>query len=519
MCSRCALRLGLSSEVPSEPAAEPGTPEPGSKDKAKVPELPNDGCLTTAHRASLPMTAAATRLPDQMDNFDVSVGTVLEGKYRLVDELGRGSMGVVYLAEDLHLRRTVAVKFLLPELGRSRDCADRFRQEAVAMAAINDANVAQIFTFGEVSGTPYFAMEHLDGRTTQDLIDECRESGVFVPVRTAMDILWQVLSGLAEIHRSGAVHRDIKPANVMISGDPVKATIVDFGLVRDVRMMNDTVPMAGTPAYIAPELVEGKKDADRSLLVDIYSVGASAYELFTGTIPHMGDTWFDIVQKHVTDVPVAPSKRRPDLPRVVDHVILAAMAKDPAKRFQSCDDFLRELMIVEDWIEAEGMPEEESLETPARRSTRGPSPFGARRTPGRGSSGPGGGGGRLLVIDKDPEFRGLIRGTAKAAVPGCDVEAAEDGMMALGALDQFRPSVVLLDFGDDGSNGAEMAAAIRANPEHAGTRIVAVSPDRTPVDEEVLEWLGIDLSLTKPVEIDALAGFLRPLLERSPVGV
>ncbi len=439
---------------------------------------------------------------------------MLEGKYKLIDELGRGSMGVVYLAEDTKLKRTVAVKFLLPELCRSDECAQRFQTEAVAMAAINDSNVAQIFTFGEFSGAPYFIMEHLDGKTVQDLIDDHKSLGYHVPVREGLDVMWQMLGGLAEIHRSGAVHRDIKPANVMISGKPPKATIVDFGLVRDVRMADDTVPMAGTPAYIAPELVQGTAGADRSPLVDIYSAGASAYEIFTGSIPFSGNTWVEIVQKHVTEEPVLPSRRRPELPKIFDEIIMAVMVKDPGKRFSNCDEFLRGLMMVDDEFDpSDSWSEPPTAAQTVRRASAWPSNQ-ARRTPNRGSSKPGASGGRLLVIDADPEFRGLVRGTAKAAVPGCDVQAAGDGMTALDSIDQYKPSVVLLDFSHEQSNGAEMAAAIRANPDQEGTKIIAVARESDEIEEEILEWLGVDLFLRKPVEIEVLAEYLRPLLER-----
>ena len=210
------------------------------------------------------MAVASTTSSNAKDSFGVSVGAVLEGKYTLVDELGRGSMGVVYLAEDLHLRRKVAVKFLLPELSRSKECADRFRQEAVAMAAINDANVAQIFTFGEVSVMPYFAMEHLDGVTVQDLIDENRDVGSFVPIRLALDILWQILGGLAEIHRSGAVHRDIKPANIML-GSFGEVQVMDWGLAKAVGATADaqeTFPVESVSDVVeVDELVYSKSTA------------------------------------------------------------------------------------------------------------------------------------------------------------------------------------------------------------------------------------------------------------------
>ena len=494
-------RLGRGTPAPA-PTTLPAE-EIASDTRPKV--LVDEQLGSIDHRGSLPVGPSRP-------NADESVrpGAVLEGKYRLLEEAGRGSMGTVYVAEDVILRRRVAVKFLLPELCESADCADRFRSEAVAMAAIRDENVAQIFTYGELVGTPYFVMEHIDGQTVEAVIDEHNQRGDYVPVGDALDIMWQLLGGLAEIHSSGAVHRDIKPANIMLTGTPARAVILDFGLVRDVRVKNDTVPLAGTPAYIAPELVEGHPGADRSRLVDIYSAGATAYELFTGTIPFSGSNWFEILQKHVTDEPVAPSSRRPELPPEVDQIVLKAMAKDPRERFQGTEEFLRGLMLVEDVAHPnEGQTSRVSFSRPPSRPDTGRrrSPFTAV-APRPSIIGQG----RLLVVDPDPEFRALALGTAKATVPGCEVHSVAEGIAALERLGQVKPNVVLIDFSDPEASGPELAAAIRANPDHEQSTIIAVADVSAEIEEEILEWLGVNHFFRKPVEVEALAELLRPLL-------
>jgi eukaryotic-like serine/threonine-protein kinase len=438
---------------------------------------------------------------------------VLEGKYRLLDELGRGAMGTVFRAEDTTLERQVAVKFLLPELVSSQECAQRFRREAVAMAAIRHEHVAQIYAYGDDGGTPYFVMEYLDGETLEQLIDSQNRRGFYIPLDDALDILCQGLSGLAAIHRAGAVHRDIKPANIMLTDNWSRAVIMDFGLTRTVQMDEDTRALAGTPAYIAPELVEGKLGSDRSSLADIYSFGTAAYEVLTGNIPFVGETWVEILQKHITEIPVSPSVRRPGLPEALDEIILRAMGKDPRERYQSCEE------MIDDLSQVHKMPlPGERRPSFAPRSR----PPGQRRTPSSGRaavrafrSTPSGGRGRLLVADADPDFRSLVHSTAKAAVPGCRVHSATDGVMALSLLESLKPHVVLIDLGLPEMNGLEVAAAIRGDDENRHVEIIVVADKGGKREADILRGLGVTRFLTKPVDQDTLADLLRPLLERN----
>ena len=313
---------------------------------------------------------------------------VLEGKYRLENELGRGSMGTVFLAEDSSLKRKVAVKFLMPELAETDECAARFRQEAVAMAAIRNENVAQIFSFGEDKGTPYFVMEYLDGETVEQLIDSHNRRGFYIPVDDAVDIMIQSVSGVEALHLAGSIHRDIKPANIMLTAAPMRAVIMDFGLVRDVQVEDDLRTLAGTPAYIAPELVEGRTGANRSKLTDIYSLGATFYEIVTGSIPFGGDSWVEILQKHITEIPVFPSTRRPGIPEAIDDVIMRAMSKEPHERYQDCEEFLGDLLEIQSMpLPHDRRPSLAPLDGASARSTpRRRSASGRHRTAGSGSN-------------------------------------------------------------------------------------------------------------------------------------
>ncbi len=513
-CRRCSQGLGhpgSPAKASSQPRTVPSLLRPPEEDDvAERPFRDSDPDRREDRSRMLPLPGGSK--PSTIPPSCV----VLEGKYRLLDELGRGAMGTVFLAEDKTLKRKVAVKFLLPELGESAECATRFHREAVAMASIAHQHVAQIYSFGSQSDSPYFVMEYLEGQTVEHLIDAHNRRGFYVPVTDALDIALQSLDGLAAIHRADSIHRDIKPANIMITDDPVRAVIMDFGLVRDVKLDDDLRTLAGTPAYIAPELIEGCKGADRSNLTDIYSMGITIYELLTGSIPFGGETWVEILQKHITEVPVYPSVRRPGLPDALDEVVLRAMAKDPRERYQSCEEFMEELAEVMELP----LPQERrtSIAPRMRRSStpaRGSTPPRHRSTPNRAFRSTPSGRGRLLVADADGEFRALVHGTAKAAVPGCRVHSATDGKMALELVDSLRPHVLIADLSLSEINGLELVATLRGESRHDGLQVIVVSDRGGSREAALCSSLGVKSFLTKPVDGEDLALLLRPLLERS----
>ncbi len=546
-CKRCLEgRQNPSGEHPIlRRPSSPGPQSPGSKSQPGQPggvvrnsviqasrlSRPVDVKISTRpyrdsdeHRAEERRMSLPVPIPDKPSTIPPSC-VVLEGKYRLVNELGRGAMGTVFLAEDRTLKRQVAVKFLLPELIGSSDCAQRFHREAVAMAAIRNENVAQIFSFGEENSAPYFVMEYLDGETVENLIDSHNRRGFYIPLDDAIDVAIQSLNGLAAIHRAGAIHRDIKPANIMLTSEPMRAVIMDFGLVRDVRFQDDTRTLAGTPAYIAPELVEGRSDADGSPLTDIYSMGVTVYELLTGSIPFGGDSWVEILQKHIAEMPVYPSVRRPGLPDKVDEVVLRAMSKDPRERYQSCEEFIEDLAAVSEHTIASG--QRTSVNPAVRASERTSTPRGLTRnagyqTPNRAFRSTPSGRGRLLVADPDPDFRALVHGAAKSAVPGCRVHSATDGAMTLQMVESLKPHVLLLDLNLPSVNGFEVVATLRGDG-HDDLRIIVVSSRGGNSEVGLLAAMDVHAFLPKPVDSDELAQLLRPLLEqripRTPVSI
>ena len=525
-CERCDSDGTFFTPRPSSPNLS------GEWDREVVSDSSGEG-----RKSQGPMTTAVTEMPGPIDRDQklpvpksdsehpmMPSSIVLEGKYRLENELGRGSMGTVFLAEDSSLKRKVAVKFLIPELAESDECSDRFRQEAVAMAAIRNENVAQIFSFGEDKGTPYFVMEYLDGETVEQLIDSHNRRGFYIPVDDAVDIMIQSVSGVEALHQAGSIHRDIKPANIMLTAAPMRAVIMDFGLVRDVQVEDDLRTLAGTPAYIAPELVEGKPGANRSKLTDVYSLGATFYEIVTGSIPFGGDSWVEILQKHITEIPVFPSTRRPGIPEAIDDVIMRAMSKEPHERYQDCEEFLGDLLEIQSMpLPHDRRPSLAPHSSPstARTTPRRRTSSGRHRTQGSGSgsnpsfrSTPNGTRGKLLVADADPDFRSLVHGTAKATVPGCRVHSATDGPMTLKMIESVKPHALILDLSLPVINGFEMVATIRGDSLTENLTIIVVTDRGGQSEATLLESMGVKIFLTKPVDSSDLAQVLRPLLER-----
>jgi serine/threonine-protein kinase len=461
------------------------------------------------------------QLPTSDQNAGVSSSVVLEGKYHLREEIGRGAMGTVFLAEDSTLKRTVAVKFLLPELADSTECSVRFRHEAVGMAAIRDNNVAQIYAFGKHGNIPYFVMEHLDGESVENIIDAHNRRGFFFPLQDAIDILVQSLSGLMAIHKAGVIHRDIKPANIMLTDDPLRAVIMDFGLVRNVKLDNEMRSLAGTPAYIAPELVEGRPGADASPAVDLYSMGTAAYELITGSLPFGGDTWVEILRKHLTEIPVFPSTRRPGLPEELDDIILRAMAKEPRERYSDCAEFIEDLLQLEvgpttaESRRASLVPGARTVSQ--RRISKAPNSSLKKTRPDRRLSSaprPTSARGRMVVVDSDPGFRKFVLKAAKSAVPDCRIKSASDGTMALKLVEDFEPHVLLVDLELQEINGLEVVATLRGDEKYNHLPIIVVAKKGSQKEASILSGLRVDNFLTKPVDQDELASILRRFLER-----
>ncbi|MEV4014440.1 Stk1 family PASTA domain-containing Ser/Thr kinase [Nonomuraea angiospora] len=263
---------------------------------------------------------------------------LLGGRYELDGVVGRGGMAEVYRARDIRLDRIVAIKTLRSDLARDHTFQARFRREAQSAASLNHPAVVAVYDTGEdaTDGTPvpYIVMEYVDGRTLRDLLRQDRR---LLPER-AVELVDGILRALDYSHRGGIVHRDIKPANVMITraGD---VKVMDFGIARamadSAATMTQTAQVIGTAQYLSPEQARGERVDARS---DIYSTGCLLYELLTGQPPFTGDSPVAIAYQHVREEPIPPSQIDRDIPPWADAIVLKAMAKDPAHRYQSAGE-------------------------------------------------------------------------------------------------------------------------------------------------------------------------------------
>jgi len=260
---------------------------------------------------------------------------LLGGRYELDGVVGRGGMAEVYRARDIRLDRVVAVKTLREDLARDATFQARFRREAQSAASLNHPSIIAVYDTGEdmagPSNVPYIVMEYVDGRTLRDLLREDRR---LLPER-ALEITDGVLRALDYSHRHGIVHRDIKPANVMLTRS-AEVKVMDFGIARAVSdaqaTMTQTAQVIGTAQYLSPEQARGERVDARS---DLYSTGCLLYELLTGRPPFTGDSPVAIAYQHVRENPIPPSRVDPEIPSWADSIVLKAMAKDPADRYQS----------------------------------------------------------------------------------------------------------------------------------------------------------------------------------------
>jgi len=261
------------------------------------------------------------------------------GKYRVVDRLGRGGMGTVYKAVDETLDREVAIKVLNPDLGDS-DLLKRFRAEAVTLARLNHPGIATLYELHRHDDDLLMVMEFVRGETFHDLSERL---GPLAPPQAA-HLCMQVLDALGHAHRAGVVHRDLKPANLMIS-DTGSVKVMDFGIARVLGTEGFTHGgyMMGTPAYMAPEQVMGTEVDARA---DLYAIGVVFYRLLSAQLPFDADTAIAMVQKQISSAPTPISTFCPDLPEWCAQVLDRALAKVPADRFQSAEEFRTALHLA-----------------------------------------------------------------------------------------------------------------------------------------------------------------------------
>jgi eukaryotic-like serine/threonine-protein kinase len=265
---------------------------------------------------------------------EVGEGSTIDGRYRLLRRIGSGGMADVWLAEDPHLQRRVALKILHRRFAQDREFVERFRREAEAAAGLSHPNIVAVYDRGDVEGTYYIAMQLLEGRSLKELI----ERGL--SPEQAVDLVRQVLEAAGYAHRHGVVHRDLKPHNVIVDEDG-KATVTDFGIARaGASEITQAGSVMGTPHYLSPEQAQGQAVTAVS---DLYSIGVVLYEALTGRVPFEADSAVAIAMKQVSHTPQRPSSINPAVTPALDAVVMRALEKDPGQRFQSAEAFIAAL--------------------------------------------------------------------------------------------------------------------------------------------------------------------------------
>ena len=264
---------------------------------------------------------------------------LLNKRYQLLEQLGKGGMAFVYRARDTMLERTVAIKVLRDDFSRDPAFLDRFRQEAKAAANLSHPNIVTVHDFGVDNGQIFIVMEYIPGTDLKTLI---KQRGRFTP-EEALPLLIQACAGIGYAHRAGLVHCDVKPQNMLVTPD-MRLKVTDFGIARALstihpKEQNDIV--WGSPQYFSPEQAAGAAPSPAS---DVYSLGVIMYEMLTGSLPFHADTAAELASLHIEAEPLPISEMLPNISPVLEQILTKVLSKEPSQRYRTADQLGRVLL-------------------------------------------------------------------------------------------------------------------------------------------------------------------------------
>ena len=405
--------------------------------------------------------------PATRDTEELSVVPERIGDYHIIDLLGEGAMGLVFLGRDELLERDVAIKVVQP--GRlTTSGLERFDSEAKAMARVQHENVVAIYALGDHQGTPFIAMEYIPGQNVESLIAHQRLS-----LDRALSVIDQMCRGVQAIHDSGTVHGDLKPSNLLV-GPAFRVAVADLGFAQHVVDGSGENLVIGTPEYIAPEIVLGNATTkELRKRADIYSLGVVAYELLAGSRPFHGVSAARLMLMQVNENPEPPSTRRKGLSRAFDGPIMAALAKDPAERIESAQA-LRESLARAREVAAE-------------------SPKGQR----------------FVALDDDPDFLALLATCLEESFPDAELVLCETGAEARAAI-QEPFTLALLDLNLPDDDAGELTKLMRDKAP-----VLVITGSGSAADWKRLQALCAKGFLVKPLDPYALSAAVRRLTSRS----
>jgi CheY-like chemotaxis protein len=421
--------------------------------------------MTSAHHCEACTLARseATRRP--------LIGDLIDGRYRIIGALGRGGFGVVYRAEDVHLKRYVAIKIAHEDMAAIPGVS--FEAEAASLAAIHHANVVAVHGFGMHGPAPFFVMEHVAGASLERSLRLHRDHGAHIPMHTALHVVQQIALGLGAAHAVGFVHRDVKPDNVLIEQHTGRPVLVDFGTVISAKRSIQEV--IGTAAYMPPEASSpGERLGPAS---DQYSLACVAFEMLTGMPPFEGSSDMAIFTQHLEAPRPLASSRRPEL-APCDDVLQRGMAVDPSKRWSSCVAFADALAEV-------------------TRALVPPPGTASVLDPGTGLTSR-----RVLVVEDDPVAVKLVTRAAAVAFIDGDVAIARarNGPDAVANAERSMPSLVVLDYHLPGIDGVEVLSRIRAMPGGDRVAVLVASGAVGASERWRFSILGVQDFLDKPLD-------------------
>lgn len=275
--------------------------------------------------------------PIQPSREALVVGSTFGQRYKIIAELGQGSLGKIYKAFDMSREKEVVLKLVKPEIAQYKKTLELFSTDLKAARKIVHRNVARMFDFNEAEGISYIRMEYAQGQDLKELISQARR----MRIEKTLAIATQVSEGLAQAHRLGIVHGDLKPSNIMVDKDGT-AKILNFGVAASVyaKGISDAGGILSSPQYMSPERLEGKDVDPKS---DIYSLGIILFEMVTGHVPFEGDDPAAIAQRHKTEIPKIPDELGPIIPLDLSRLILKCLEKDKKKRYQTAEDLRSDL--------------------------------------------------------------------------------------------------------------------------------------------------------------------------------
>lgn len=376
-----------------------------------------------------------------------TLGDVLDDTYRIDGMLGSGGMGVVYLARDLRLQREVAIK-----VQRDNIWAAALRREGQALSAVHHPGVIAVHAMGSHHGHDYLVLERLRGRTLQARLD--KHHGPF-PIDEVLDLAIGICDALSAAHRAGLAHRDLKPDNVFVCG--ARVVLLDFGLFVPECEVAAIDQVAGSPEFMAPEVISGRVVPGAGPLVDLYALGVMMFELLIGHTPFNDDRKDVVFRRHLSEPAPEIERLRPEVPRALSDLVASLLEKSPSERVDSAEAALWQLCAIRGQAARTGI---QSF--------------------------------RVLVVDDDPAIGLILRRSLRRALPQLVVEVENDPRQALAEIERERPDLVLLDLRMPEMNGIELMMQLSALPPSRRPRVVGMSSEAGEEDLVVLRALGVE---------------------------